>query len=260
MENRMENQLVAYLTLESGDEQFPISGRVLYKALELDTPYAKWFQRMAEYGFDEGRDFRTDLLESTGGRPATDHALTLAMAKHLCMVQRTPQGMAVRQRLIDVEKAWNTPDAVIARGIKMAEKQLAESRAKMRLLGEIAEANEPKVKYFDAVLDSSGSVSVTTIAKTYGKTAQWLNELLHEKGIQYKQGKNWFLYQHIAESGYMMIKTAVRIDENGETHTNTYTRWTQKGKRFIHGLLADMGIFPVAGSSDVAAIAETAGV
>lgn len=37
-----------------------VSGRELWEALEVETPYKKWFDRMAEYGFSEGVDFNLD--------------------------------------------------------------------------------------------------------------------------------------------------------------------------------------------------------
>ena len=81
-----------------------VKGRELHEALEIETPYLKWFQRMAEYGFEEPRDFWTNLSESTGGRPSTDHILKFDMAKHICMIQRTEVGKRIRQKLIDLEK------------------------------------------------------------------------------------------------------------------------------------------------------------
>ena len=61
-----------------------ISGRELHEFLEVATAYKDWFPRMAEYGFDEGKDFCSKMSESTGGRPALDHLLTVQMAKELC--------------------------------------------------------------------------------------------------------------------------------------------------------------------------------
>lgn len=83
------NELIKIETNENGDAR--VSGRELH-VLEVETPYNKWFPRMAEYGFTEGEDFWTNLSESTGGRPATDHMMTLDMAKELCMIQRNERG------------------------------------------------------------------------------------------------------------------------------------------------------------------------
>ena len=73
-------------------ERPTVNGRDLHKALQVKTAYKDWFPRMCEYGFSEGTDFCSFLSESTGGRPSTDHQLTIPMAKELCMLQRTDKG------------------------------------------------------------------------------------------------------------------------------------------------------------------------
>ena len=97
-----------------------VSGRELWEALEVETPYKKWFDRMAEYGFSENLDFWTNLSESTGGRPSTDHQLTIPMAKELCMLQRTEKGKFWRQYFINVEEKWNSPEAIMARALQLS--------------------------------------------------------------------------------------------------------------------------------------------
>lgn len=83
----------------SNAERPTVLGRDLHEALEVKTPYKDWFPRMCEYGFTEGKDFRAFLRESTGGRPANDHQLTITMAKELCMLQRTEKGKERRKRI-----------------------------------------------------------------------------------------------------------------------------------------------------------------
>ena len=102
-----------------------VSGRDLHAALEVKTAYKDWFPRMCDYGFEEGTDFCSFLNESTGGRPATDHQLTIAMAKELCMIQRSEAGRKFRQYFIKVEEAWNSPEAVMARALQFANNQLS---------------------------------------------------------------------------------------------------------------------------------------
>lgn len=101
-----------------------VSGRSLHEFLEVFTAYKDWFPRMCEYGFIEGTDFSSILSESTGGRPATDHQVTIEMAKELCMLQRTEKGKLARHYFIELEKQWNSPEAVMARALKMADKKL----------------------------------------------------------------------------------------------------------------------------------------
>lgn len=104
---------------------------------------------------------------------------------------------------------------------------------------------KPKASYYDTVLNCKDVVSVTEIAKDYGKSAQWLNEYLHEKGVQFKQGDRiWILYQDYAKFGYTQTKTHTFLGNDGETHTKVHTYWTQKGRLFIYGLLKADGILP----------------
>jgi anti-repressor protein len=80
------NELIA---INYENEKPTVSGRDLHEALEVATAYKDWFPRMCEYGFTEGKDFSSFLSESTGGRPSTDHTLSIPMAKELCMLQRS---------------------------------------------------------------------------------------------------------------------------------------------------------------------------
>ena len=86
-----------------------VLGRDLHEFLNVETEYRHWFPRMCEYGFAEGIDFRSFLNESSGGRPAQDHQLTIDMAKEISMLQRTEKGKLARLYFINIEKKWNMP-------------------------------------------------------------------------------------------------------------------------------------------------------
>lgn len=87
-----------------------VLGRELHKRLKIKTPYHIWFPRMAEYGFVDGTDYFTENknVHREDGRKMPqvqiDHIIKLDMAKHIAMIQRTPEGMEIRQKLIDLEK------------------------------------------------------------------------------------------------------------------------------------------------------------
>ena len=122
------------------DREHPsVSGRDLHAALAVATQYKDWFPRMCEYGFREGKDFRSFLSESTGGRPSTDHALSIPMAKELCMLQRSEMGRQFRQYFISVEEAWNSPDKVMERALQIAHQRAVEAE---RRIFALAEENE----------------------------------------------------------------------------------------------------------------------
>ena len=117
--------------------------------------------------------------------------------------------------------------------VKVQEQQIAEL--------------QPKASYYDIVLNCKDLVSTSVIAKDFGKSAIWLNQYLHDKGVQYKQGgKNgiWLLYQKYAEQGYTGTKTNPYNGTDGLQHTRVHTYWTQKGRLFIYDMLKTDGIIP----------------
>ena len=143
-------------------EKPTVSGRELHQALEINT----------EYGFYENKDFSTILTKSTGGRPATDHALTIQMAKELCMIQRTETGRKFRQYFIQIEEAWNSPEMVMQRALKMADAQLAKMTKQVKLLNvQMSElkvenqAMKPKADYFDELVDRNLLTGLRETAK-----------------------------------------------------------------------------------------------
>ena len=117
--------------------------------------------------------------------------------------------------------------------VKVQEQQIAEL--------------QPKASYYDIVLNCKDLVSTSVIAKDFGKSAIWLNQYLHDKGVQYKQGgKNgiWLLYQKYAEQGYTGTKTNPYNGTDGLQHARVHTYWTQKGRLFIYDMLKTDGILP----------------
>lgn len=249
------NQLISITTNEN-DEQL-VSGRELHGFLEVKTPYPKWFERMTDYGFSEDVDYVvTDIFvrNSNGGRQTQiDHAMKLDMAKEVSMIQRNEKGKQARQYFLEVEKAWNNPDMIIKRALQIADRRVIELESRNNQLQlensvqlqQIAEL-QPKASYYDWVLQTKGLIAINTIAKQYGKSAQWLNKLLHELNIQYKQGKVWLLYQKHAEQGY--TKTNFAANDAERLHPHTY--WTQKGMLFIYELLKSKGILPLVERED----------
>ena len=98
-----------------------VSGRELHEALGVETRYNDWFKRMSEDGCSDNEDFYSNLSKtSDGGRPATDHQLTIPMAKEICMLQRNEKGRQFRKYFISIEEQWNSPEAIMARALKIA--------------------------------------------------------------------------------------------------------------------------------------------
>ena len=166
-----------------------ISGRELHAFLEVGTEYAKWIERMCEYGFSDGVDFSSFLTESTGGRPASDHCITIEMAKELCMLQRNEKGKEARQYFIQLEKAWNTPEQVMARALKLADKQIAEVKNRVFSLERIIDEQRPLVLFANAVETSHTSILIGDLAK-----------LLNQNGVNIGQNR---LFEQLRRDGYL---------------------------------------------------------
>ena len=206
---------------------------------------------MCDYGFVEGKDFCSFLSESTGGRPAVDHQITIAMAKKLCMIQRSDIGRKFRQYFIMVEEQWNSPEAIMARALHFANRQLElVQKQNTELLETVVVQNQqiaelkPKATYYDVVLKCRDAVNISVIAKDYGWSTQKMNDYLHKVGIQFKQSDIWLLYQKYANCGYTKTNTHVYEDSFGCQHTKVHTKWTQKGRLFIYETLKADGIYP----------------
>ena len=133
-----------------------------------------------------------------------------------------------------------SPAEIMARGLKAAESIIAEKQKQIETQTKVIEEYKPKVDYYDAVLDSSGLLNITQIAKEFGMTAAHMNELLHDVGIQYKAGKCWVPKQKYVDKGYM--KSCTRLIGG---RTTVQYRWTQKGRGFIHRVMAKYGYSPI---------------
>lgn len=126
----------------------------------------------------------------------------------------------------------------------------AERERNKELTGQIAIKNQqiaemkPKATYYDVILSSTNVMSMRALAKDYGQSAQWMNNKLHELGVQYKQGNTWLLYQKYATLGYTNTKTHSYTRTDGTQGSKVHTYWTQKGRLFIYELLKKENIIP----------------
>ena len=245
--------------IEYDKERPTVFGRELYRALEIQTPYHKWFPRMCEYGFSEGQDYITLVGQKCPTNnpknpwtEITDHQLTIEMAKEICMIQRTEIGKRCREYFLEVERQWNSPEAVMARALQLANQHIDKLTQQTLQLTEVVAVKEqqiaelqPKASYYDVVLACKDLLPISQISKDYGWSARRMNEWLNEQGVQFKQGDIWLLYQKYAELGYTSTKTNVYPGKDGLPHTKVHTYWTQKGRLFIYEIMKAAGNLPV---------------
>ena len=178
-----------------------VLGRDLHAMLEIETRYNDWFPRMCEYGFEEGKDFYSFLSKNPeGGRPKQEHQLTIAMAKELCMLQRSEKGKQCRQYLIAIEEAWNTPEQLMARALRIADETIKSLTAEL-------ESAAPKVQYFDTLVDRNLLTNFRDTAKELHVAPKAFINFLLEKGYIYRDNKSRLRpYQAHAEKGLFEVK------------------------------------------------------
>ena len=226
-----------------------VYARDLHEFLEVKTQYTKWFERMCEYGFNENFDFMAisqKRLTAQGNETTyTDHQITIDMAKEICMLQRNERGKQARQYFIQLEKAWNSPEKVMARALQIADRKIrcleTENAQQKQIIGEL----QPKATYLDTILNNPGLVTITQIAKDYGMSGKAMNKLLHDLGVQYKQSGQWLLYSKYHNSGYTHSHTVQITHSDGSKSVKMETKWTQKGRLFLYDLLKENGYIPI---------------
>ena len=171
-----------------------VSGRELHEALEIETPYHKWFPRMCEYGFTENEDYSvTDIFvpNSNGGKQTQmNHQLTIPMAKEICMLQRNEKGKQFRQYFIKVEEAWNSPEMVMKRALEIANRKVEELKQRTFSLETQIEQDKPKVLFAQAVETAHTSILIGDLAK-----------ILKQNGVQTGQKR---LFEQLRQEGYLM--------------------------------------------------------
>ena len=147
-------------------------------------------------------------------------------------------------------KQDDTPEEIMARALTIAQATLAKREERLKQLEAQAEQQQvtieiqteeikksaPKVSYYDNHLQSVNALTSTQIAKEIGMSAEKLNNKLKGLGIQFKQSGQWLLKSPYDKWGMHETRTNIFTSERGNTHTNTYTVWTQKGRRFIIAL------------------------
>ena len=223
----------------SGDRP-AVSARELHEFLEVGTKYADWLTRMCEYGFSEGEDFnllKNEQVRQEGNRMVSrmvdDAVLSIDMAKEICMIQRNENGKLARQYFLQMEKAWNSPEKVMARALQIADR-------KIKALEEENAVNRPKVLFADSVAASKTSILVGELAKLLKQNGvdtgqnrlfDWMRNngyLIRRAGTDYNMPT-----QRSMEMGLFEIKETSVTHADGHVTVNKTPKVTGKGQQFF---------------------------
>lgn len=219
-----------------------VSARELHKALEIKYDFKRWVDSNFKE-FVENVDYfggHTDVSSNQYGGVLTiqEYDLTVDMAKHLCLMSRTEKGKQCRQYLIDLEKAWNTPEQVFARALKMADQTIAKLKSQNQILLDDVSRMKPKEEFFDAVADSKDAIEIGQVAKVLDYPGIGRNKLfgiLRRKRIL--MGNN-IPYQKYIDCGYFRTIEQKYSMPDGETRISIKTLVYQKGVDYIRKVLS----------------------
>lgn len=199
-----------------------VSARELHKIVGSTERFANWFERQLQFGFVENEDFTgCKKFNALANQELQDYEMSVDMAKHICMVQRNERAREVRQYLIDLEKAWNTPEQIFARALKLADQTIASLNSKVLEL-------QPKADFFDCVADSKSAFSMNEVAKVLdykGIGRNKLFEFLREQGILDRYNVP---YQRYVDNGWFRVIEQKYV-KDGEPVVTTKTLVYQKG-------------------------------
>lgn len=230
------------ITINYENETPTVSARELHEKLNIEKRFSAWFETNSQ-GFIEGEDY-TSVLSGTvvnngAHRDLQDYEVSVDMAKHICLMSRTEAGKQCRQYLIDLEKAWNTPEQVFARALKMADREIEKLKANTNLLLQDVERMKPKEVFADAVSSSHTSVLIGDLAKIlkqngYDTGQKRLFEQLRKEGYLIKNGSSKNLpTQRSMGMGLFEVKESAITNPDGSVRVTKTTKVTGKGQQYF---------------------------
>lgn len=258
------------------DGKQAVNARELHQKLGSKQQFANWIRnRIEKYGFVENQDFcsfNKVIKRENGATTVTEYALSLDMAKELCMVENNEKGRMIRKYFIEVEKKARTqnPFAIpqtysealllAANQAKQIEKQqLALEQKKIENNKLVADGKrkdativrmKPKEIFTDAVAGSKGNCLVGEVAKLITQNGYKIGEKqffawLRDNGYLGKKGERYNIpnQQYMGKNPFFYIKRGVRQGDNGVLHTTSTTMLTPKGQiYFVNKFLGKGGL------------------
>ena len=226
-------------------EQPTVSARELHTGLEISRRFSVWFETNSQ-GFVENEDYTSVLIgtevQNNGGiqkRELQDYSLSVDMAKHICLMSRTEKGKQIRQYFIDLEKAWNTPEQIMARALKVADKRIELLKQDNAVLAQDVERMRPKEIFADAVAASHTSILIGELAKLLKQNGvetgqRRLFSWLRNHGYLIKSGSSRNMpTQKSMELGLFEIKETTISNPDGSIRISRTTKVTGRGQQYF---------------------------
>ena len=229
------------LKINFDTEQPTVSARELHDGLEVSERFQSWFNRQLQYGFQEDIDYiGCKEFNTLAKQELQDYQISVDMAKQICMIQRNEKGRQYRQYFLDLEKAWNTPEQIFARALKMADQQIEKLKASNASLVEDVQRMRPKEVFADAVSVSNTCILIGELAKILKQNGvdigqnrlfTWMREnrfLISRKGTDYNMPT-----QRSMEAGLFEIKERTINNPDGSVRITKTVLVTGKGQQYF---------------------------
>ena len=224
------------------EDSMTISARDLHDALGIQKRFSAWFESNAKE-FVEGEDFTSvptsTVVNNGASRELEDYQLTVDMAKHLCLMSHTEKGKECRQYLIDLEKAWNTPEQVMARALKIADRKINHLTEQNKALAADNEQMKPKALFADAVASADTSILIGDLAKLIRQNGVLIGQKrlfawMRDNGYLMKCGTSYNMpTQKSMELGIFEVKERTIQNPDGSARITRTTKVTGKGQQYF---------------------------
>lgn len=227
--------------IQTQNDQQLVDARELHEFLEIQSKFADWVRnRIEKYGFIDNQDFMTLSKNLENGGRTFEYALTLDMAKELCMVENNDKGREARRYFIQMEKKALNPYGLTSPTRKQLAEWVIENEEKIeKLSAENANKDKtikslaPKAELMDLVLDTDNKIDIGQASKIlqlpFGRNI--LFQKLRQKGIFF-MNRNEPKQEYI-DRGYFQLKEKFIERDNHQGFVVIKVLVTQKGLVFI---------------------------
>jgi anti-repressor protein len=230
----MDKQLIK-VEVNQNNEQ-AVSARELYEKLGIKERFSVWFERVQKsINLRDGLDYCRHTYTNANNQNFEDFIVPLDIAKHICMISGGEQAHSIREYFIAVERAWNSPEQVMARALQYANKRI---EGYLQTIQQLA----PAAEFGNAVSNNAGGILVRDYVKILendgikigqDKLFSWL----HLNGYIYRQKgykPQWIPYKQYIEQGLFRVKeTPVSSPQYGDWISITM-RVTGKGQKYFY--------------------------
>lgn len=221
------------------DQVQTVDARELHAKLGVGRDFTNWIKaRIAEYGFQAHVDYVVVEVSArsgenpSGGRPRTEYAVSIDMAKQLAMVENNEVGRATRRYFLDCERRAKAASVhfLVPKSLPEALRLAADQAERIEAQKAQIQALAPKAEFHDKVTEAVNCQTVEEIAKVLGTGQNRMFAWLRDQRILMASN---LPYQRFIDEGYFRTVERQYTDRRGESHTYTRTLVTGKGFAYI---------------------------